>query len=157
MIDILYKNLLLFPIEKICGHIFITKLHCILLLLLLLLGGCGTIATIDINQSDLMPTSIAMSIFEKHGFKQWTEKPFVSNIGSFCGTEKKFIEFNQIASAIYNPRFKYLTFISINKESRLCPRLEVNFPNLTESQALELTNAARALGATKIEKLYWGY
>lgn len=104
-----------------------------------------------------MPKSVAISIFEKYGFKEWADKPFVANIGAFCGTEKEFIEFNQINTAIYLPRWKKLTFICINKKSSLCPQLEFHFENLTESQALELTNAARALGAIKIEKLQWNY
>ena len=126
------------------------KLYLLFLLLFsLILAGCGTVKVIDKNESDLMPKSIAMSIFEKYGFKQWAEKPFVINSNN---NTKEFIEFNKIDSAKYFPRSKSLWFCY--KSSLLSISL-ASFNNVTESQALELTNAVRALGATSIERLQW--
>lgn len=122
--------------------------------LILFLSGCGTIAIINKDESDLMPKTVALSIFTKYGFQEWAEKPFLANIGSLCGTEKEYIEFSDIEAAIYNRNA--LSFVKDQREKRhFCPVLRVNFPKISEAQALELTNAARALGATKIDKLLW--
>jgi hypothetical protein len=121
---------------------------------MLFLTSCGTI-NIDKVNSDLMPKSVAMSIFEKYGYRQWAEKPFVSS-QAFCGNEKEYIEFTQLKKARYTPTSKSLhLFIDESNSAHICPTKMFSFNNLTESQALELTNAARALGATKIEKLDW--
>lgn len=65
------------------------------------------------------------------------------------GTEKEFVEFSQINNARYVPLQKKLQFWSFRKF--------VFFPNVTEAQALEVTNAARALGAINIDELTYMY
>lgn len=88
----------------------------------------------------------------------WAEKPFLANIGSLCGTEKEYVEFSDIETAMYDPVHNVLFFVKDQREKRyFCPVLRVYFPKISEAQALELTNAARALGATKIDKLLWAF
>lgn len=133
---------------------------CFMLLFSLIFSGCGTVTVLDKNQSDMMPKSVAMSIFEKYGFKEWAEKPFVQGMGPSCGgAEKEFIEFSQIEVARSMPRINLLEFYLKNPKGSYfsCPLLFARFVNVTESQAVELTNAARALGATKIDRLRWFY
>ena len=140
------------------GGGYMKLISAFLILFSLIFSGCGTIKVIDKNESDLMPKSVAMGIFEKYGFRQWAENPFLVNMGSFCGTEKEYIEFNQIEYAHYLRIYNRLEFQSNQREKRFfCPVLHVFFDNVTEPQALELTNAARALGATKIDRLKWAY
>lgn len=124
-----------------------------LVLLPLFLSGCGGI-TIDKNQSDLMPRAVAISIFEKHGQKLWAEKPFMYSISN--SGEKFFIEFNQIEAAMYYQKhsrlelrvFRIFEFLGHGSS-------QITFENVTQAQALELTNAVRALGATSIDQMLW--
>lgn len=119
---------------------------CFLLLLLpLLLSGCGTIAKLDKSQSDLMPKAVAISIFEKYGSKEWAERPFL-----FTKGVKEFVEFIEIKHARYVPLQKKLQFWKFGSFVFI-----TDVP--TEAQALELANAARALGATNIEELTYMY
>lgn len=122
-----------------------------LLLLTLFLSSCGSMA-IDKNQSDMMPKAVAMSIFEKYGFKEWVKNPFMSLRGS---TERQYIQFNQIERALYSRSFNRLELIQSSGQKKLFLEqvLTVMFTNITEQQAIELTNALRALGATKIDQL----
>jgi hypothetical protein len=121
-----------------------------LVLLPLFLSGCGGI-TIDKTESDLMPKTVAMSIFEKHGQKLWAEKPFMYSLSN--RGEKIFIEFNQIDSAMYYQNHSRLVL----SDNRIfgSGSSRITFENVTEAQALELTNAVRALGATSIDQMFW--
>jgi hypothetical protein len=151
MIKILFTKYTASVYNKFRNRFFGNGIYSFLMLLMLFLSGCGTIA-IDKKQSALMPRAAAMSIFEKYGFKQWAEKPAMFKAG-FGGNEKQFIEFNQIEVARYCPTNKSLFFL----DERTWRPLMVSFNNVTEAQALELTNAVRALGATKIEQMTWMY
>ena len=122
----------------------------------LIVSGCaGTITILDKNKSDLMPKSVAMSIFEKYGFKEWSEKPFVRNINTKCSPEKEFIELDQICSAQYFQGQNMLNF-KVKGGSFYCNTMWARFDNITETQAIELTNAVHALGANKIDQLQSG-
>lgn len=153
MIKLLVEKLQPSSFQKFYNYLFVVVIYCFLVLVF---SGCGTVAIINKNESDLMPKSVAMSIFEKYGFKEWADKPFVSSAG-FCGTEKVYISFNDINSATYRTKTNELIFINNPQNESLCLQRAVLFKKLTESQALELANAARALGATKIDKLQWNY
>jgi hypothetical protein len=117
-------------------------------ILIFLLTSCATIQ-IEKDQADLMPESVAISIFKKNGFGDWVKKPYVLN--PVFHKEKEYIQFNQIDRARYLPLGKRFTFF-IPWPNHIYPMF-IFFNNITEQQAIELTNAARALGATKIEKL----
>jgi hypothetical protein len=120
-------------------------LYFLLLLVLMLVSSCGTIGKLDKSQSDMMPKSVAISIFEKYGYKEWAEKPYLFKKGV-----KTFVEYIEIKHARYVPTQKALQFWKFGSF--------VFIPNVfTEAQALELANAARALGATNIEELTYMY
>ena len=126
-----------------------------LLFMLSLLVSCGTLS-FDKKQADLMPRSVAMSIFERYGLRKWAENPYLVNLRFLGGREREYIEFNEIGSpAVYFPSLKRLRL------SRGAPRLalshpEIVFSNVTEDQARELISAAVALGA-KIKDMKWAY
>ena len=126
-----------------------------LLILVLFLYGCGTVGVIDRNESDMMPKSIAMSIFEKHGAREWAENPYFEGSVSLCGGRVS-AGLERIFFAQYMPQMKQLVFFAKSNKF-FCPGVLMPFVNITETEALELTNAARALGATKLEKLSWAY
>lgn len=124
------------------------------LLLVLVLSGCATVK-ISTNESVLMPDSVAMAIFEKHDAGDWAKNPFMFNIGGPCGTDKMYVDFSEIIGAQYIVHHKQLLFsVNIRKEQFFCPVLSVPIMNVSnESEAQDLTNAARALGAEKLDKL----
>lgn len=126
------------------------------LLFVLLLAGCGTLSVIDKNESDMMPRSVAMAIYEKHGFKEWAENPYLVSVSRIkCTGKKEYVEFSEIEKAeyVFSSNLFYFQLYQPVKRFQ-CPMLWIVFPNVTELQALELTKAARALGATKVEKLH---
>jgi hypothetical protein len=99
----------------------------------------------------MMPSAVAISIFEKYGSKEWAERPFL-----FTKGVKEYVDFIEIKFARYIPLQKNL---QLGKYGNLLkPGSFVMIPNvLTEAQALELTNAARALGATNLQELTYMY
>lgn len=155
MAKLLLEKLQNSSVHKFCKYCSMIRLDCFLVLFLLFFSACGgTAATINKDKSDLMPKSVAMAIFEQYGFKQWAEKPFMTNVSLGGVTEKEYIEFNQIEKAIYAPKRNTLEF---SCSSAFRPFFLVTFPNITVYEALELTHAARALGATKIDELKKGF
>lgn len=104
----------------------------------------------------MMPESVAMSIFGKHGARRWAENPYFESQLPQCAGERVSAGFESIFSAQYLSQRKQLSFF-VKHDKFFCPVVGISFENLTKTEALELTNAARALGATKLEKLPWSY
>lgn len=126
------------------------------IVLIIFLSGCGKLSDIKNEDVELMPEKVALSILKKHGAQKWAENPFLHDIGSFCGSEKEYVKFDQIEKATYLIAFRKLQ-LSINKWPRFCSRIIYDFDNVTESDAIEISNAVRSLGSIKIDKVYWAY
>jgi hypothetical protein len=124
-----------------------------LLFMLTLLTSCGPLP-FDKTQANLMPQSVAMGILEKHGYGEWAKNPYLDNIGSFCGTEREYVDFNGIGSpAHYFPK-QYI--LQVHGDSWPCMPI-MKFNSVTsEDQARELVNALVAMGA-KIKTIQWAY
>jgi hypothetical protein len=134
-------------------------------LLTLLIVGCGAqtfdqkteLVPIDKKQAELMPQSVAMEIFKKHGYLAWVKDPYLVNTGGGCGTESVPVEFQQIVRAVYKPKFRVLQLSSLDKSQKgACSVLQIYFSNVTEDQSRELTTAACSLGA-QIESFWAQY
>lgn len=64
MTKLLLKKLQPSTIHKLYNHLSMIGIYCSLILFL---SGCGTIAIINKDESDLMPKTVALSIFTKYG------------------------------------------------------------------------------------------
>jgi len=108
-----------------------------------LLAGCST--PIE-KKFDLMPISAAKAIFARNGYKSWPEKPYLFE-DRICGGERVEVPIEKIDRAVYQPALNQLIFArSFSSRGWGCAHF-IRFNNLTEAAALEMTGAARALGA----------
>lgn len=106
----------------------------------LFLSGCA-VQKMDQAKAELMPTEIALKIFEKHGYLDWTKSPEASCL---LGSPIK-LRIQDFDYAVYNTTTGNLRLIPTKYNPPYCYRAK-SF-KLDQKDASELVNAAISLGA----------
>jgi hypothetical protein len=126
------------------------------------LTGCYS-ASVNVNQAELMPESVARAVVAKYAGADWAEHPYLTSGSPACDNAKKLpIAFGDIKRVDYDDRRVIITNSTFAGETYaiiplvnmlmvtsilLCSTGHYNVYDISEKEAGELATAITSLGA----------